>query len=74
MEKIMVEYQAGPSRHSSKGIDFMLADVDGIELYAELENLTDDETSTYEDLKAAILEQAKENGIDPESLSFRYDD
>ena len=27
----------------------------------------------YEELKAAIIEQAEEEGIDPDSLSFYYD-
>jgi hypothetical protein len=44
-----------------------------IELYAEAPS-AEDETGTYGELKAAILEQAKEKGVDPEMLSFRYDD
>jgi len=78
MEKIKVDYQAGPSRYTGKGIDYMLVEVDGVELYAELENPTwdaekevmVDELATYEELKTAITEQAIENGIDPQRLTF----
>lgn len=40
-------------------------------LYAESDET--DEDALYEELKAAIIEQAKEEGIDPDSLSFYYD-
>lgn len=42
-----------------------------IRLYAESDET--DEEALYEELKAAIIEQAEENGIDPDSLSFYYD-
>ena len=76
--KYNVEYQGGESREiPGVAVDYMLANVmvDGeeIELYAEKE-AEKDETATYEDLKAMILEQAKEYGIAAESLSFYYDD
>ena len=56
----------------------VLIDGEEIELYAEAENPTWDEEkedfadpyATYEDLKAQIIEQAIEKGIDPESLYF----
>ena len=72
--KYNVEYQGGESREiPGVAVDYMLANVmvDGeeIELYAEKE-AEEDETATYEDLKAMILEQAKEYGIAAESLSF----
>lgn len=76
--KYNVEYQGGESREiPGMAVDYMLANVmvDGeeVELYAEKE-AEEDETATYEDLKAMILEQAKEYGIAAESLSFYYDD
>lgn len=37
---VKVEYNGGESRHSTEIIDYMLADVDGTELYAELRNPT----------------------------------
>lgn len=76
--KYNVEYQGGESREvPGVAVDYMLANVmvDGeeVELYAEKE-AEEEETATYEDLKAMILEQAKEYGIAAESLSFYYDD
>lgn len=76
--KYNVEYQGGESREiPGVAVDYMLANVmvDGeeVELYAEKE-AEEDETATYEDLKAMILEQAKEYGIAAESFSFYYDD
>ena len=41
------------------------------ELYAEAENLSDnDEYATFYELKVAILEQAVEEGVNPEILDF----
>lgn len=42
-----------------------------IRLYAESDET--DEDALYEELKDAIIEQAEEEGIDPDSLSFYYD-
>jgi hypothetical protein len=82
MTKIGVMYESGSGRHTSESVDWMLAEVDGIELYAELVNDTwdettesfADETATYDVLKAEIIEQAKSAGIDESRLKFRYDD
>lgn len=77
MEKVHVRYEGGQSRYSDRGIDYMLAVVDGVELYAEAD--PDDygygepgyeETATYDDLKAAILGQAAEHGIPAIKLEF----
>ena len=73
MEKIEVLYQGGPSRYSSESCDFMLAMVDGIELYAELPTDDSDETGTYDELKKDILRQADKSGIEPARLKFYYD-
>ena len=48
-------------------------------LYAEMENPTgdeeaEDETASYDDLKAEIIDLAKKVGIDPSRLVFPYDD
>lgn len=77
MQRVHVTYQSGESRYNGKAIDFMLAVVDGVELYAEAD--LDDygygepgykETATYDDLKAAILGQAAEHGIPAIKLEF----
>ena len=67
---IKVYYQSGQSRYSAQGVDYMFADADGIELYAEKLNDTCDETATFDDLKSEILEQAKAHGIDFKLLNF----
>jgi hypothetical protein len=84
-----VKYEAGESRTRTTkteegstamlSVDYMLAttaDSEGneIELYAEAEPAEGDETATYDNLKAEILCQANEFGIDPEILRFPYDD
>lgn len=83
MKKSNVVYQAGESRTvPGKAIDYMLATIDDIELYAEAENKTwdeetercADESATYDELKAAIMEQAQQNGIDTGRLHFWHDD
>lgn len=85
--KIYVIYQAGESRYSNKGVDYMFAQFENeageeVELYAEAENLTwneekeilEDESATYDELKAEILEQAVEHGIPESDLVFWYDE
>jgi hypothetical protein len=57
-----------------ENLDFHPGGAWGLELYAELENTTADEAATYDDLKAAILEQAAANGVSSERLQFYYDD
>ena len=70
---INVLYEAGESRQNpGKVVDYMLAEVDGVELYAEAEN-DGEETATYEALKAEISRQAKASGIDPARLHFWMD-
>ena len=78
-----VLYEAGESRYLIRdgeyvGVDYMLVNIDDVQLYAEMENPTwDDEkeeygdgSATFEDLKDEILSQAEENGIDPDRLCF----
>lgn len=67
-----VIYQGGQSRHGVHAVDYMLVNVDGVELYAEL-IATDDENGNYNALKSEILEQAKAKGIDSSELQFWYD-
>ena len=72
--KVEVEYKAGESRKNpGECIDYMLADVDGVELYAEAEPVEGDETGTYDELRAEIIRQAEENGIDAKKLRFWFD-
>lgn len=75
MKKTEVIYSSGESRTGTgRGVDFMLAEVDGVELYAErLADDYDSETGSYEDLKADSLHLAEEQGIDPDTLKFWYD-
>ncbi len=85
-EKITVDFQGGEM--GEQGGNYMLAkvEVDGetVELYAEV-HVTDeffDENGEYMDnefdeysypiLKDEIIKQAKENGINPESLNFYW--
>lgn len=83
-----VSYAGGESREvPGKGVDYMIvaakdADGDDVELYAEMENPTarvidgepvvDDERATYEELKAEIIRQAKEAGVDTGLLDFSH--
>ena len=68
--KVKVDYQGGQSRYGAHAVDYMLAVVDGVELYAELPPVEDDETGTYDDLKAEIISQAKAKGIEINRLQF----
>lgn len=82
MKQYKVDYQAGTSRYGNKGVDYMLVKVpvkspDGddfeVELYAEEIPDPNDETATYDALKAEILRMADEAEIEPEKLKFWYD-
>lgn len=84
VEKIEVMFAGGEARDFHPGnihvVNYMLAtfeDEDGeeIELYAEYAvNESDDEIAGYDELKAEIIEQAKEYGIPESDLHFYYDD
>lgn len=58
--------------------DWMLSNVEGIELYAEMENPTwndekewfDDEFATFDDLKMEIIRQAIAKHLEPDWLDF----
>ena len=70
-----VEYSSGPARDEARfgegaGVDYMMVSVDGVELYSEIIPEPGYETDTYDLLKDDILDQAAENGIDPEDLEF----
>ena len=73
MKKFKVLYSQGPSRNWFMDVDYMLVDVNGIELYAEAYINKDDEIGTYDCLKEEILKQAEEQEIDTKSLVFMYD-
>ncbi len=87
MTKYNVMYEAGESRYENgRGIDYMLvwapgADGEEVELYAEEENPTwnaeqewfENDCFTYESLKAEIIQQAKQNGVNPDVLLFYHD-
>ena len=78
MKKYKVTYQGGEGRYTTAAVDWMMVTVETddepIELYAEREIVEGDETATYDDLKADILRQAEENGIDKDSLIFWFDE
>ena len=71
--EILVEYQCGQSRSGESIVDYMRAEVDGVELYAEAEPVEGDESGTYDELRGEIIRQAEENGIDTEKLRFWFD-
>lgn len=71
--EILVEYQCGQSRSGEGIADYMRAEIDGVELYAEAEPVEGDETGTYDELRAEIIRQAEENGIDTGKLQFWFD-
>lgn len=74
MTQTLVQYQGGESRtEAGRAVDYMLAIVDGHELYAEAEPGST-EAATYEELKKAILAQAAEIGISCDRLRFWYDE
>ena len=81
MKKYEVRFDGGESRNVYNGeiigVDYMLVEVpslededEKIELYAELP--ADDEKN-YDELKAEILRQAKDNGYTEENFTFWYD-
>lgn len=60
-----VIFEGGESRNKPQtACDYMIAHVGDIELYAELPALDEDECGNYDELLAAIIDQAKENGIE----------
>ncbi len=69
----VVRYEGGESRTlPGAAVDYMLAVVDGVELYAETP--ATDDASSYDELRAEIIEQAADVGISADQLSFYYDD
>ena len=72
---INVEFSGGPGRNVNAAVNYMLAEVDGIELYAEMEIPEDADMDEYgyNELKDEIIAQAKENGIDVSLLKFWWD-
>lgn len=51
-------------------VDYMMVEIDGTELYAESEAVDGDEDANYDDLKAEIIAQANDAGIDENELEF----
>ena len=81
-----VEYNGGESRErAGEACDYMLVWVpnpecefdefadEEIGLYAEAPAAEEDETATYEELRAEIIRQAVAAGIEPATLKFWYD-
>lgn len=78
-----VDFQMGPGRNCPDDVDYMLATVGDVELYAEepvpnwvrpeTKDVSKFDSEVYPRLKAAIIEQAKAAGIDPDTLAFWWD-
>ena len=72
---INVEFNGGQGRKTDAAVNYMLAEIDGVELYAEME-IPEDANSDeygYDELKDEIIAQAKENDIDESLLKFWWD-
>ena len=72
---INVEFNGGQGRKTDAAVNYMLAEIDGVELYAEMkipEDANPDEYG-YDELKDEIIAQAKENDIDESLLKFWWD-
>lgn len=69
---INVEFNGGQGRKINAAVNYMLAEADGIELYAEIEIPEDANPDEYgyDELKEKIIVQAKENDIDESLLKF----
>lgn len=69
---INVEFNGGQGRKTDAAVNYMLAEADGIELYAEMEIPEDANPDEYgyDELKDEIIKQATENKIDTSLLKF----
>jgi len=69
---INVEFNGGQGRKTDAAVNYMLAEIDGVELYAEMEIPEDANPDEYgyDELKDEIIAQAKENKIDTSLLKF----
>ena len=69
---INVEFNGGQGRKTDAAVNYMLAEIDGVELYAEMEIPEDANPDEYgyDELKDEIIAQAKENRIDTSLLKF----
>lgn len=73
METIKVDFMAGESRENNRAVNYMVATVGDLELYAEVEIPEQQEESGtygYDSLKAEIISQAEKNQIPAERLEF----
>ena len=69
---INVEFNGRQGRKTDAAVNYMLAEIDGVELYAEMEIPEDANPDEYgyDELKEEIIKQAKENKIDTSLLKF----
>lgn len=69
---INVEFNGGQGRKTDAAVNYMLAEIDGVELYAEMEIPEDANPDEYgyDELKDEIIAQVKENKIDTSLLKF----
>lgn len=70
-----VKFNGGEGRQSCEVVNYMLANVDGVELYAEIEipDGVDPDEYGYDELKEEILSQAEKNDIPEWKLKFWWD-
>lgn len=77
LEKTLVEYAGGCSRSGSHAVDYMRAEIAGIELYAEIPVPDDDtpekESKRYDELVDEIDHEAFKKGVPSELLYYWYD-
>ncbi len=75
LEKIyQVEFKAGPGKHFDGDVNFMMADIGEVHLYAECEwKEGQEEDAGYCTLVQTIVADARRMGFPVESLSFYYD-
>lgn len=73
--QVSVKFNGGESRRTpGTAVDYMLARLNGLELYVELPALDDDECGNYAELRGLMIEQARDAGYDASVLCFPYDD
>lgn len=75
LEKIyQVEFKAGPGKHFDGDVNYMMADIGDVHLYAECEwKEGQEEDAGYCTLVQTIVADARRMGFPVESLSFYYD-
>ena len=69
---VYAEYNGGQSRNGENAVDYVLVQINDVELYAETEPTEGNES--LEVLSAEIQRQAEEKGIDLDDYNPIFDD